>query len=138
MKTTFVFVVASPLLCLVIAGSPAAAAPKVREFKPVTPWNVHYEDESCKLRRDFTDSGDNRVGLEFTSLAIGDAFHFALIGHPVRSLSEATKVTVEFGPLPEQVVANTNGGADGGKISGDAAVPAGAQTRRSRIGQARV
>ena len=49
----------------------AAKAPEV--FAPSTPWNVHYADESCVLRRNFG-TPDRKVFLELRQFAPGESF----------------------------------------------------------------
>lgn len=102
---------------MLVGAGPVCAEPKVKvkEFQPAGPWNVHYEEETCKLRRDFV-SGEDVIGLEMTKLTLGDGFQFVLIGHPIRSLSTATKFTVQFGTLPQLTAINHNGALTAGKL----------------------
>lgn len=102
--------------CLLANASAASAAPKIQEFKPSSPWNVQYEEETCKLRRGFVDSNGKELGLDLTRLTVGDGFQFALIGFPSRALSEVSKIKVQFGTLPEQSIENRNGELTVGKF----------------------
>jgi hypothetical protein len=94
---------------LLASANAAAAKPRIRELNPTTPWNVHYEEETCKLRRGFAGGDGDQLGLDLTKLTGGDGFQLALIGFPARSLSGASKLKIQFGTLAEQAIENSNG-----------------------------
>ena len=74
-----------------------AAPPKpLVELAPSGPWNLHYENESCKLRRSFGE-GDGRVSIEMTRFGPGDSFQLILYGKPIKSLINRGKYKVAFG-----------------------------------------
>jgi len=65
---------AARLLAVATALSLSIACPVLAQdepgLAPSTPWNLHYDDDSCALRRNFG-SGENQVFLEFRRFAPG-------------------------------------------------------------------
>ena len=61
-----------------ITSQAAASAPKVPvPFKPVDRWNIDYSDDSCALRRGFSD-GKRLVSLEMRQFAPGITFYLTI------------------------------------------------------------
>lgn len=84
---------------LAFASSPAVST----QLNPSGPWEVHYESDSCKLRRDFKGAGD-QVGIEFARFEPGDQFQFVIIGKPLEPLMLSQSYVVQFGNQPAQQV----------------------------------
>lgn len=51
-------------------AEPAKAS---QTFNPITPWNIHYDDDSCALRRGFG-AGTRKVVFELRHFAPGESF----------------------------------------------------------------
>lgn len=79
----------------------AARAAEAKRLAPAEPWNVHYENESCKLLRSFG-QGDESITMELTRFAPGDAFQFIVFGKSLMNLENAHSVKVSFGDFPPQ------------------------------------
>lgn len=76
-KTAF-FCVAISILC----AAARAPTPPVT-FKPTDRWNIDYSDDSCALRRNFSD-GKRRISLEMRQFSPGITFYLTLASAEIR------------------------------------------------------
>ena len=91
---------AAAMLLSVSSGSLGAAPPKPPvELEPAGPWNLHYEDESCKLRRNFGQE-DGQIFIEMTKFGPGEKFQLIILGKPLKSAIASGRYTIAFGALP--------------------------------------
>ncbi|MBS0475728.1 MAG: energy transducer TonB [Proteobacteria bacterium] len=93
----------SALILLTSSSAMAANPPAPVELEPVTVWDMHYADDSCKLRRDFGPP-EMRLGIEFAQFAPGDQFQLLLIGKPLNKINDSRQYTIQFGDLPEHKI----------------------------------
>lgn len=85
--------IAALALCTAVPIAQAAPAP---ELAPVSPWNVHYAEESCKLIRGFGTTGDT-VTMMIEMFGPGDRGSVVLVGNRLRSDTTFQQVRVWFG-----------------------------------------
>lgn len=93
-------------VCIVAAPglfvSPAIANDKATEevdairLAPSSKWNVHFDDDSCRLAR-FFGEGDERTLFTLERYAPGDAFSMVVAGKPLSKGSRRGTSSVEFG-----------------------------------------
>ncbi|MFC0589741.1 energy transducer TonB [Novosphingobium aquiterrae] len=84
-------------------------------LNPAGPWNLHYENESCKLRRSFG-NGDQQVSIEMTKFRPGERFELILFGKPLKPIYKGASYTVAFGSLPELDAASAMTAFDGNHV----------------------
>lgn len=77
-------------------GASAQAEAKTYDLAPNSPWNMHYTEGSCSLRRAFG-AGDEEVLLELKRYAPRSRFEVRLFGKIVRSPESRTNVSMSFG-----------------------------------------
>ena len=63
-----------------------AATPATVIFKPVDPWNIDYSDDSCALRRNFSD-GKRRISLEMRQFSPDITFYLTLASAEIKMSS---------------------------------------------------
>ena len=89
---------------LLLAGaaacvSPAAARAPV-ELAPLTPWNLHYADNSCQLARTFGDAA-NPTTLVFNRLLPTSDMTLMVFGGGLRARQGSGEAKASFLPFPE-------------------------------------
>ena len=69
----------APIMVLteITSVSAVAAAPAPTVLKPTDPWNIDYSDDSCALRRNFSD-GKRRISLEMRQFSPDITFYLTL------------------------------------------------------------
>jgi TonB family protein len=76
----------------------AASAPKEPlRLQPVSKWNVHYADDSCRMSRVFGE-GDQQVAFIAERYRPGDALRISFIGKPAGTSLNQGVVRILFGP----------------------------------------
>ena len=70
---------------------------KVQRLAPGSPWNINYDDDSCRLGRVFGE-GNDQVALYLERYAPGEAFALLVAGAPLNRLRRYERVTLRFGP----------------------------------------
>jgi TonB family protein len=91
-------------LAPLLVGVPAMAAEKPPvELAPVTPWNVHYADDYCRLARIFgTDK--QKITLSIEQDAPGSSFRMTLAGAMLGRQDQKGDATITFGAMPQQKI----------------------------------
>lgn len=92
----WIFLLAS--LTAAIASPPSALASPV-ELAPISPWNVNYGEESCKLIRAFG-SEDSPVTISYERFGPAEWGSMVLIGKRLASNAVRRNVRVWFGDTP--------------------------------------
>lgn len=87
---------ATGVLCTAILFAPISASAKNYDLAPTSPWNMHYADDGCSLRRSFG-SDDERVLLEMARFAPRTAFDIRLFSKIIRKATLSTNVSMTFG-----------------------------------------
>ena len=82
---------------VLVGGTAAHGASPLRILPAVSPWNLHYADESCLLARSFG-TGRDLVHLRLEQTAPSNRFSAVLIGQAFRSVHMTTDLTLTFGP----------------------------------------
>ena len=76
----------------------AASAPKEPlRLQPVSKWNVHYADDSCRMSRVFGE-GDQQVAFIAERYRPSDALRISFIGKPAGTSLNQGVVRILFGP----------------------------------------
>ena len=86
---------------LAVAGliaSPAKAR-SLRKMQPTGQWVVNYDEDTCRLAREFGD-GKRSLTVIFEQFVPGDKFQLMFLGRPFdpADISTGTKATIRFGP----------------------------------------
>ncbi len=76
---------------------PVAAQKQPLILKPSSKWIASYEDDSCRLLRQFG-AEDETVTMIFNSFGPGDYFRLVLAGKPLRVRHSSRPATLKFGP----------------------------------------
>ncbi len=80
-----------------LLSQPVAAQKQPLTLKPSSKWVASYEDDSCRLLRQFG-TEDDTVTVIFNSFGPGDHFRLVLAGKPVRIRNSSRPATLQFGP----------------------------------------
>jgi hypothetical protein len=88
-----------PLIALVVGLSAVSAAAKepVR-LSPLTPWNLHYGENSCRLGRTFGDKAKPTT-LVLERASPGSPMSLLVFGDAVKARQDQRKATARFSPL---------------------------------------
>lgn len=99
MRRTFL---AFAALSTALVSSPALAEPVV--LKPSSPWNVHFDDDKCRLAG-FFGEGDDRHALIIDQFWPGQQFGLTIAGPGVRNFRSLKQAQVRFADGLEPVKA---------------------------------
>jgi len=80
-----------------LATPSAEASEKAVALTPISSWNVHWADASCRLGRLFG-SADRPFQLMLTAYGPGDLFEISLAGLDLKPLESRSSPTIAFGP----------------------------------------
>ena len=75
--------VATVALAGITPLSAVAATPAATVLKPTDPWNIDYSDDSCALRRNFSD-GKRRISLEMRQFSPDITFYLTLASAEIK------------------------------------------------------
>lgn len=92
-----------PVIAMIATASQASAqsAKDPLVLKPVSSWHVDYADDRCRLGREFGE-GEQQTYLFLDRYGPGEYFRLLLAGKEVRSISDKTEATVQFGPTEKE------------------------------------
>jgi hypothetical protein len=76
---------------------PAHAAGKTTVLKPTSKWVVDYEDDFCRLSRNFGE-GEDKLTLIMDRYSPSQSFLITLVGKPINHLLYNGSVKLRFGP----------------------------------------
>lgn len=82
MRKSAILMAVAALSGLVIASS-TAATPAPTIFRPTDPWNIDYSDDSCALRRNFSD-GKRRISFEMRQFSPDITFFLTLASADIK------------------------------------------------------
>ncbi len=84
-------------------------------LQATSPWNVHSEDETCKVRRSFGPD-TNRVSIEMTRFGPDSEIQLALYGNGLSPIYKGRDYSVAFGDLTAHESTGAMTGTDGNGI----------------------
>jgi TonB family protein len=81
-----------------LIASPAQAR-RLRTMQPTSQWVVNYDEDTCRLAREFGD-GKQRLTVIFEQFVPGDIFQLMFLGRAFdpAAVSTGSKATIRFGP----------------------------------------
>ncbi len=81
----------------VLVSQPLAAQKQALILKPSSKWIASYEDDSCRLLRQFGTENETVTAI-FNSYGPGDNFRLVLAGKPFKIRQSSRPATLRFGP----------------------------------------
>ncbi|GGC29294.1 hypothetical protein GCM10011371_16020 [Novosphingobium marinum] len=97
MKPVGSLLVVLALLPAVAFGVPEASAKEPRVLEPLGAWNVHWDESTCYLGREFG-TRERPLVLRFERFAPDNDFGLMLVGDDLSSIRFGQEITVSFGP----------------------------------------
>ena len=84
------------IFATLLSGHPALAEDKTIRIQASTDWYLSYEDDSCRLVREFGE-GNKKVVIKMVRFGPGDGFRLTLAGEPVELRKSRRRYQVRFG-----------------------------------------
>jgi TonB family protein len=101
--------------CVVLAPLLLAAS-EPKQLQPSSPWVLDYDDDSCRLIRNFGE-GSSLTRLVFESIAPGE-MSMLVVGKPLRSLFPVKQTKARFVPVQDKAFTGVSSTTEKGESAG--------------------
>ncbi len=99
--TRLLYFIVFAFTAIILFSQPVVAQKQPLILKPTSQWIASYDDDSCRLLRQFG-SEDKNVLAIFSRFGPGDGFRLTLGGKPVKLRSDKRAAKLQFGPSEKE------------------------------------